>query len=280
MKIGLVDCQAADAAAQFSRSLTDTGFAVLVNHGVDASCIDAVYQSWAKFFAQPDAVKREFVQDGQRGFFPYRSENAKGQAQKDLKEFFQVYPDARVPDEQLQITQDTYDALAGLGQRLLGWLQQQAPTSVSEQFSVPLTAMAAQSPKTMFRILHYPPVDAQQARAGAIRAAAHEDINLITLLLAGSAPGLQAMDRDGQWHDVSCDAGMIAVNAGDMLQMASGGYYPSTTHRVVNPQGAEAGVARYSMPMFIHPHADAVLKPGTTADQYLNERLREIGLAG
>lgn len=131
----------------------------------------------------------------------------------------------------------------------------------------------------MFRILHYPPVDQEQAQAGAIRAAAHEDINLITLLLAGSAPGLQAQDLNGNWHDVSCDPGMIAVNAGDMLQMATGGYLPSTTHRVVNPEGQDASQPRYSMPIFIHPHAEVELAKGITADDYLNQRLREIGLA-
>ncbi len=280
MKIGLVDCSAPDAAARFSRSLTDTGFAVLVNHGVDASRIDAVYSAWAEFFAQPESAKTPFVQAGQRGYFPYRSENAKGESQKDLKEFFQVYPDADVPAAQAGITRDTYAALAALGQQLLGWLQAELPPALAERLSAPLTEMAEGSPKTMFRILHYPPVDTEAAKAGAIRAAAHEDINLITLLLAGSAPGLQARDRNGEWHDVSCDPGMIAVNAGDMLQMATDGYYPSTTHRVVNPEGTDASQARYSMPMFIHPHANAVLKPGTTADDYLNERLREIGLAG
>lgn len=279
MKIECIDCQSPSASRDFARSLRVTGFAVLTNHGIDADRIEGIYSSWSDFFGQSDAVKAEFVQAGQRGFFPYLSENAKGAAQKDLKEFFQVYPDSVVPPAQEPFTRETYRDLSQLGQTLLGWLQDALPGELQQQLSMPLAQMAEQSPKTMFRILHYPPVDTEYAKAGAIRAAAHEDINLITLLLAGSAPGLQAQDLQGQWHEVSCDPGMIAVNAGDMLQMATEGYFPSTTHRVVNPEGQAAGQARYSMPIFIHPHATVELKPGTTADDYLNERLREIGLS-
>ena len=279
MKIVCVDCQAPDAPQAFARSLRETGFAVLTNHGIDADRIGQIYSTWADFFAQSEDDKAEYIQEGQRGFFPYLSENAKGAAQKDLKEFYQVYPDARVPGDQEGITRQTYQELSQLGQRLLGWLQAELPQNLRDSLSMPLGEMAKDSPKTMFRILHYPPVDNAFAEAGAIRAAAHEDINLITLLLAGSAPGLQAQDVQGQWHEVSCDPGMIAVNAGDMLQMATQGYFPSTTHRVVNPQGQAAEQPRYSMPIFIHPHSQVELQPGTTADDYLNERLREIGLS-
>ena len=123
--------------------------------------------------------------------------------------------------------------------------------------------------------IHYPPVE--NAEQGATRAAAHEDINLITLLLSGSKPGLQAKDADGNWHDISCDSGMITINNGDMLAMASNDYYPSTTHRVVNPDVGQ-NHSRYSMPMFLHPRSEVLLKPGITADEYLQARLKEIGL--
>lgn len=279
MKIQCIDCQSQSAPQDFARSLRETGFAVLTNHGIDAARIQAIYSAWSEFFAQSDQEKSAFVQAGQRGFFPYLSENAKGAVQKDLKEFFQVYPDAEVPADQEAITRQTYTELSDLGGQLLTWLQAAMPAELQMQLSMPLPDMAKQSPKTMFRILHYPPVDSEYAKAGAIRAAAHEDINLITLLLAGSAPGLQAQDVSGEWHEVSCDPGMIAVNAGDMLQMATDGYFPSTTHRVVNPEGQAAGTPRYSMPIFIHPHSEVELAPGVTADDYLNERLREIGLS-
>jgi isopenicillin N synthase-like dioxygenase len=111
---------------------------------------------------------------------------------------------------------------------------------------------------------------------GAVRAAAHEDINLITLLPAATQPGLEVQDLKGNWHKIECDPGTIVVNVGDMLQEASGGVFKSTTHRVVNPEGEN--VARYSIPLFVHPRSECVLSKKYTAGQYLDERLKEIGL--
>jgi len=136
--------------------------------------------------------------------------------------------------------------------------------------------MLVGSDQNLLRILHYPKLD-QAPEPGAVRAAAHGDINLITCLLAGSESGLEAKDTAGNWHTVPCDPGMMAINAGDMLEMASGGHYPATVHQVVNPP-AEKNVARFSMPMFLHPRPEASLKPGMTAGEFLTERLREIGL--
>ena len=111
-----------------------------------------------------------------------------------------------------------------------------------------------------------------------MRSSAHEDINLLTLLPAGTAPGLQVKDRAGAWHDVACDPSAVIVNSGDMLQMASGGYFRSTTHRVTNPTGAMRATSRYSMPLFLHPRPEVRLSATHTADDYLDERLAEIGL--
>ena len=111
----------------------------------------------------------------------------------------------------------------------------------------------------------------------ALRAAAHEDINLITVLIAGSEPGLQAQDLNGEWHNISCDKNTIVVNSGDMLKIASNNYYPSTSHRVVNPD-TSSNVSRYSMPLFLHPRDEVVLNGEHTARTYLNQRLGEIGL--
>ena len=105
-----------------------------------------------------------------------------------------------------------------------------------------------------------------------------DDINLITLLVAGTQPGLQVQDIENNWHDVPCDPGAIVINAGDMLQMASDGYYPSTTHRVTNPGKDIKNMSRYSMPLFLHPRDDIRLSERYTAGLYLNERLKEIGL--
>ncbi|MEM7291398.1 MAG: 2OG-Fe(II) oxygenase family protein, partial [Pseudomonadota bacterium] len=126
------------------------------------------------------------------------------------------------------------------------------------------------------RVLHYPPLD-EKVEPGEIRAAAHEDINLITLLVTGSEPGLQAKDAQGNWHDVPCNAGYITINSGDMLSKASRGYYPSTPHRVVNPPNQE-NRSRYSLPLFVHPRPEVQLDENQTAGEYLDERLREIGL--
>ncbi len=181
-----------------------------------------------------------------------------------------------MPQDLEASTRTLYADLVRIGATLLGWLQENAPPEVTARFSEPLPSMLAGSKQNLLRILHYPPLD-EPPEPGAVRAAAHGDINLITVLLAGSAPGLEARDTSGNWHAVPCDPGMIAINCGDMLEMASGGYFPSTVHRVVNPEKTDSG-ARFSMPMFLHPRPEVVLKQGVTADDYLQERLREIGL--
>ena len=111
-----------------------------------------------------------------------------------------------------------------------------------------------------------------------MRAAAHEDINLLTLLPAATAKGLEVKDANGKWQEVPCDPTAIVVNAADMLQMASQNYYPSTTHRVVNPDGIEAKKSRLSMPLFLHPRDEVMLADNFTANDYRLQRLREIGL--
>ena len=266
-----------DAPAAFARSLRETGFAVLAGHPIGPERIEAAYAAWAAFFASPDKARFTRAPGSPEGFYPFASENAKGSPHKDLKEFFQVYPDTALPEEVAGVTRALYDDLVAMGLTLLSWIEAETPADVRARFRDPLPAMLRGSAMNMLRILHYPALDTPP-EDGATRAAAHEDINLITLLVAGSAPGLEARDREGAWHPVPCDPGMIVVNVGDMLALASGGHYPSTTHRVVNPDPA-ANRSRYSMPMFIHPRPEVELAPGRTADDYLKERLREIGLA-
>jgi isopenicillin N synthase-like dioxygenase len=266
------------APAAFTRSLRETGFAVLTDHPIGADRITEAYAAWGRFFNSE--AKHDFTvnPETQDGYFPFRSENAKGATAKDLKEFYHVYPQGRVLEEIAPMTRQLYADLVAIGARLLDWVQAEAPAEITARFSEPLPQMLAGSEQNLLRIIHYPPVD-ETPEPGAVRAAAHGDINLITVLLAGSAPGLQARDTAGNWHAVPCDPGMIAINCGDMLEMASGGYFPSTVHRVVNPERAESG-ARFSMPMFLHPRPEVVLKAGVTAEDFLEERLREIGLKG
>ena len=265
-----------DAPAAFTRSLRETGFAVLTDHPIGPERIQSAYSAWGQFFNSD--TKTEWLVDPERqdGYFPFKSENAKDAKAKDLKEFYHVYPNGRVPDDLEAETRRLYKDLEAIGATLLGWVQDHAPDEVRQGFSEALPRMLAGSQQSLLRILHYPPLD-EAPEPGAVRAAAHGDINLITVLLAGSAPGLQAQDTSGNWHAVPCDPGMIAINCGDMLEMASGGYFPSTIHRVVNPEKTDTG-ARFSMPMFLHPRPEVVLKPGTTADDFLQQRLREIGL--
>ena len=227
------------------------------------------------FFASEDKFTYTVQPPRHDGYFAFRSENAKDSPTKDLKEFFHIYPNSPLPDALSAATEAIYADLQALGVELLSWIQRETPEDIRGEFSLPLDEMMVDSNQSLLRILHYPPVE--DAEPDAIRAAAHEDINLITLLLSGSKPGLQAKDAAGDWHDIACDAGMITINNGDMLAMASDNYYPSTTHRVINPD-AKQNQSRYSMPMFLHPRPEVLLKPGTTADDYLQERLREIGL--
>jgi isopenicillin N synthase-like dioxygenase len=131
------------------------------------------------------------------------------------------------------------------------------------------------SRRTLLRVLRYPPLDGAEAE-GAVRAAAHEDINLLTVLPAANEPGLELLDATGRWFAVPCDPGSLAVNGGEMLDLASGGYYPATTHRVVNPTGEAVTRPRMSLPLFLHPADDVVLAHGRTASSFLAERIREL----
>jgi isopenicillin N synthase-like dioxygenase len=267
-----------NAARDFTRSLLETGFAVLTNHPVPVELIQNTYKEWGNFFA--DSSKNDYIYDAktQAGYFPFRSENAKDSAVKDLKEFFHYYP-ARttLPLNSQRFTPEYYKRVTGLGSELLSWIQEETPEHVSSRFPMPLSQMIERSEETLLRILHYPPLKGDE-QDGAVRAGAHEDINLITLLSAATAPGLEVKDMAGNWHAVSCDPGMIVINSGDMLKKTSRGFYPSTTHRVVNPSGPAAREARYSMPLFLHPRRDAHLTDTVTAGEYLSERLQQIGL--
>jgi isopenicillin N synthase-like dioxygenase len=266
-----------EAGERLAASLVGTGFAVLTDHPVSPDLIREAYGEWQAFFASPAKHGYTFDAEAQDGYFPYLSENAKGRAQKDLKEFFHVYPKTGLPAGMSDRTRRLYDELSDLAGELLGLIEDHAPEAVRTRLSMPLRRMIEGSSQTLLRILHYPPLDGTEEE-GAVRAAAHEDINLITLLVAATAPGLQVLDAAGRWRGVPADPGSVVVNSGDMLQMASGGHFRSTTHRVVKPTGDAARRPRLSMPLFLHPRPDVRLSESHTAGSYLEERLREIGL--
>ncbi len=277
MNILKADYQSPNGPKDFTKSLRDTGFAIVTNHPISKALIDRVYQDWQAYFASEAKMQDVFDKDTQAGYFPFRSENAKDNPVKDLKEFFHIYEGKKFPKQLSPATWDLYGALLNLGRSLLGWIQTESPVEVRAKFSEPLPQMLDRSTKNLFRILHYPPLTGTE-EANAVRAAAHEDINLITLLPASTAMGLQVQDIHGNWIDVPGNYGDIVVNVGDMLQEASGHYFKSTTHRVVNPSGDEAKKSRYSMPLFTHPRDDVKLSDRYTAQSYLDQRLREIGL--
>lgn len=219
-----------------------------------------------------------FKKETHDGFFPASiSETAKGNTVKDIKEYYHVYPWGRIPDSLRANILAYYDKANALAAELLEWIETYSPEDVKAKFSMPLPEMIANSQKTLLRILHYPPMTGSE-EMGAIRAAAHEDINLITVLPAANEPGLQVKAKDGTWLDVPSDFGSIIINIGDMLQEASGGYFPSTSHRVINPEGTDKTKPRISLPLFLHPNPAVVLSERYTADSYLMERLRELGV--
>ena len=265
------------APSEFTKSLKQTGFGVLSDHPIDKNLIDNVYNEWSDFFNSENKNRYLYNEVDQDGYFPFQTENAKGQSLKDLKEFYHIYPWGKYPKEVSDTTRILFDQLLELTSTLLEWIQDQTPIDIASKFSMPLNKMIEGSRTNLLRIIHYPPLNGNEQR-GAIRGAAHEDINLITVLVAGTQPGLQVQDTNGSWHDVSCDPGCLAINTGDMLQEASGGYYPSTTHQIINPGGTISNVSRYSMPLFLHPRDDVQLSDGYTAREYLDERLTEIGL--
>ncbi len=278
MNVLVVDYRAPDAPARFTESLRTTGFGVLKNHPISQEMVESIYREWKAFFDTEAKHHYAYSKQTQDGFFSSEiSEVAKGPTLKDIKEYFQIYPKGRYPAEVNDTARRYYARANELARELLGWVDAHTPDEVKARFSMPLSEMITDSDKTLLRVLHYPPLRGDEPE-GALRAAAHEDINLLTVLPAANEPGLQVKDRDGNWLDVPCDFGTLIINTGDMLQEASGGYYPSTTHRVVNPSGEGRFKSRISLPLFLHPRDEVVLSDRYTALSYLQERLLELGV--
>jgi isopenicillin N synthase-like dioxygenase len=276
MHLPVVDFQSPTAAADFCQSLHDTGFGILSNHPLDQALVEGIYAEWLDFF-KSDA-KHAYPQDPVKldGYFsPTVSETAKNHTVRDLKEFFHIYPWGRYPVEVSDAARRYYQMGSALAVTLLGWVEAHSPAEVKARYSMPLPDMLNDSDHTLLRVLHYPPLTGGEP-PGAMRAAAHGDINLLTILPAATEPGLQVLGKDQAWHDVPCDFGLLIVNIGDMLQEASGHYYPSTVHRVLNPVGAAATKSRISLPLFLHPRREVVLSERYTVGSYFEERMREL----
>ncbi len=285
-------------ADDLGRSFEEFGFAVVRDHGIDQQLIDRADAAARAFFALPDEVKRQYHRAGQagaRGYTPFGVETAKGANVHDLKEFWHVGRDLpqghryarfmppniwpeELPDFR-PIMQDLFLAFEWTGKRILSAIA--LYLGEEEDFFED----SVKDGNSVMRLLHYPPA-MDEPEDGAIRAAAHEDINTITLLLGAEEAGLQLLAKDGSWMPVSPPPGALAVNIGDMLQRYTAGRFRSTTHRVVNPVGEAAKRSRFSLPYFLHFRPDFLIDPifedgeePITAQDYLMERLREIKLA-
>jgi len=278
MQVQVVDYTAPDAAEKFVKSLHETGFGVLINHPVKQSLVESIYKNWQAFFLSEQKHSFAFDPEKQDGYFsPDISETAKGHSKKDIKEYYHIYPWGRIPAQLKEEILEYYQLTSQLAAELLDWVEAHSPVEVAEKYSEALANMIKDTPNTLLRVLHYPPLTGSE-EAGAVRAAAHEDINLLTILPAANEPGLQVQQQNGEWIDVPADFGNLIINIGDMLQEASAGYFPSTSHRVINPTGKGSDKSRISLPLFLHPRSEVVLSDKHTQASYLLERLRELGV--
>jgi len=278
MQVQVVDYQAEDAAENFVKSLHETGFCVLINHPIKQGLVESIYKSWQEFFLSGDKYEFAFDPIKQDGYFSSEiSETAKGHSKKDIKEYFHVYPWGRIPQQLNDEILEYYRLASEFASKLLDWVEAHSPADVAVKYSEALSNMIKDTPNTLLRILHYPPLKGDE-EPGAVRAASHEDINLLTILPAANEPGLQVQRQNGEWIDVPSDFGQLIINIGDMLQETSGGYFPSTSHRVINPTGKGSDKSRISLPLFLHPRSEVVLSEKHTQASYLLERLRELGV--
>lgn len=278
MSFPIVNYQAKNAPQQFVSSLRETGFAVLTNHPIQQDLVESIYHNWQVFFNSNDKHNFTFNVEKQDGFFSAEiSETAKNHTCKDLKEYYHVYPWGKIPQELKAEILNYYQLTSKLASELLDWVEQCTPKTIAKNYSQPLSQMIEKTPNTLLRVLHYPALSGNE-ETGAIRAAAHEDINLLTILPAANEPGLQVQLQNGDWLDVPSDFGNLIVNTGDMLQEASQGYFQSTTHRVINPIGNSIGKSRISIPLFLHPRSEVRLSEKHTQASYLLERLKELGV--
>ncbi len=276
MHLPVVDFQSPTAPQEFCKSLHETGFGVLKNHPLSQALVESIYAEWLAFFktdAKNNYPTNPVTHDGY--FSPSVSETAKNNTKKDLKEFFHIYPNGRYPAEVSDAARRYYAQGSTLAATLLNWVEENSPPEVRARYSMPLPDMIVGCDQTLLRVLHYPPLHGDE-EPGAVRAAAHGDINLLTLLPAATEPGLQVLGKDDAWHDVPCDFGLLIVNIGDMLEEASGHYYPSTVHRVLNPTGLGATKPRISLPLFLHPRREVVLSERYTVGSYFEERMQEL----
>ena len=290
----------------FGDSFSNMGFAIVKNHGVTTELRNQLFDVSKKFFELPEDVKKRYEDEalhGQRGYISKNKESAKGKSVPDLKEFYHIgqtvrdndpikdeYP-ANIWPKEIQefeaVGQQVYDTFENTGRNLLKAIALYLGLSES-YFDDKI-----HNGNSILRLLHYYPVaDKSQIPEGAVRAAAHGDINLITLLMGGSAKGLQAQSLDGTWISVDPAVDEIVVDIGDMLARLTNNRLRSTQHQVITPDEESWTKPRFSTPFFLHPRSDMNLTcldscisaenpkayEDMTAGEFLTERLIELGL--
>lgn len=281
-------------------AFNNIGFVTIINHGLTEDLRTKLYASVQAFFKQPDEIKQkyEFLElNGQRGYIGKGREKAKGFKVADLKEFYHVgqpHPEGEmpynifpeeVPDFQ-EYTSTVFQTFENTGKTLLRAIA--LYLGLDEEYFED----KVKNGDSILRALHYFPLDPNSVPDGAVRAAAHGDINLITLLMGASAEGLEVLRRDGKWIAITPSPDQIIINVGDMLDRLTNHKLKSTIHRVVNPPREKMNTSRYSIPFFMHPRSEMNLTclescvdaehpklyVNMTAGEFLNERLIELGL--
>lgn len=282
--------------------LCEFGFVTVGGHGVDPALYQSAYEQFKKLFSMGEEVKRQYdtSADNSRGYTPFGKEHAKDNPSPDLKEFWQVGQEVDKDDPQASLYFDNVwpkecpelrETTVGL-YRALERCAKDLMEAFALYFELPQETFSEMvvGGDSVLRAIHYPPVKGE-LQPNQVRAAAHEDINMMTLLPQSDGDGLEILTHENEWLAVNAPAGDLVVDTGDMMSRITNNVVPATTHRVINPPQAE-NRARFSMPFFIHPHPQWELKvldrfvteeqpakyPPITARAFLQERLREIGL--
>ena len=301
--------QKAAFVSKLAEAYQNIGFVAIKNHGLSQDLQDRLYSSIKDFFSLPDAIKAKYEKPEigfQRGYTGKGKEHAKGRNTGDLKEFYHVgqelsnipdsdaikadYPENVWPTEISELRNDAneaYRTLEDAGKAMLRAIA--LSLDLEEDYFGEKVAFG----NSILRQIHYFPIEnPDEVPADAVRAAEHGDINLITLLMGASADGLQVLRRDGKWIPITALPDQLVVNVGDMLERLTNKKLKSTIHRVVNPPREKMNSSRYSIPFFMHPRSEMDLTclescvsdknpkqfEDITAGEFLDERLRELGL--
>ena len=296
--------ESAQFAQDIAAAYAEYGFVIIQNHGIDKALIERCLECFRRFFALPVEQKLRYKipnGGGARGYTAFGIETAKGAQHSDLKEFWHVgrelppghpFNDVMAPNiwvDSIPGFRDTtlalYQAFDTLGLRLL--------SAIARSVNLPANYFddKVNLGNSVLRVIHYPPMAPEPTPS--VRAGAHEDINVITLLLGAEEPGLEVLSRKGEWLPINPPPGSLVCNVGDMLQRLTNKHLRSTTHRVTNPPRERASKARYSLPFFLHFNPDFLIKTlpqyvdsqhpdqfpvPINAQDFLLERLREIKL--